>query len=74
MKKVQINPSKMPEGIRSVLMRFVQTAKQQGYDDAYIETVINRIIATDAHHLKAILQQDPRPSSSTSHPTESHTG
>ena len=73
MKKVQINPSKMPEGIRSVLMRFVQTAKQQGYDDAYIETVINRIIATDTDHLKAILQQDLRPSSSTSHPTESHT-
>lgn len=73
MKKVQINASKMPDNIRSVLMRFVQTAKQQGYDDAYIETVINRIIATDTDHLKTILQQDFRQSSSISHPTESHT-
>lgn len=38
-------------------MRFVQRAKQQGYDDAYIEMVINRIIATDADSLKHLLQQ-----------------
>lgn len=68
MKKVQIDSSKMPDNIKTVLMRFVQTAKRQGYDDKYIETVINRIIATDTDHLKAFLQQDLSQSSSTNYP------
>lgn len=57
MKKVPIDASTISENVRTVLMRFVQRAKQQGYDDAYIEMVINRIIATDADSLKHLLQQ-----------------
>lgn len=57
MKKVPIDSSTISENVRAVLMKFVQRAQQQGYDDAYIEMVINRIIATDTDNLKHLLQQ-----------------
>lgn len=58
MKKVQIDSSPVSDNVRDVLMRFVQTARKQGYDDAYIETVIQRIIATDATQLKKLLHPE----------------
>lgn len=57
MKKVQVDSLTGAENVRAVLMRFVQTAKQQGYDDAYIEMVITKVIATDAEQLKYLLQK-----------------
>lgn len=68
MKKVRIDSSTISENVKVVLMRFVQTAKQQGYDERYIETVINRIIATDADQIKHLLQQDHEPTASTKAP------
>ena len=65
MKKVQIDSSTVSDNVRAVLVRFVQAARQQGYDDAYIETVIYRIVATDATQIKKLLQQEtlqPTPS------------